>query len=183
MQAAPVDYRRRGKHAKYAPWLKTRLGASLEAEDPYCDKGPDPFEDWVDSQEVLTAWHISEYASKPFESCSNERTHNFTYTNNYDDSQPIYDVMKAAGVRILKYSGDVDGVVATIGTVKWINEQNWDILEAWRPYFYGGQVAGYIEERDGLTFATVRGAGHEVPQYKRAESYYMIFNWLNQQPI
>ena len=91
--------------------------------------------------------------------------------------------MKAAGVRILKYSGDVDGVVATIGTMQWIRDQNWAITEQWRPYFYDGQIAGYIEEREGLTFATVRGAGHEVPQYKRAESYYLIFNWINKQTI
>jgi hypothetical protein len=64
----------------------------------------------------LSAWHISNYALLPFESCSGPEA-NFTYTNNYDDTQPIYDVMKAAGLRIMKYSGDVDGVVATIGTV------------------------------------------------------------------
>jgi serine carboxypeptidase-like clade 2 len=39
-------------------------------------------------------------------------------------------------------------------------------------------VAGYIEERDGLTFATVRGAGHAVPQFKPAESYKLVFNWI-----
>jgi serine carboxypeptidase-like clade 2 len=39
-------------------------------------------------------------------------------------------------------------------------------------------VAGYIEERDGLTIATVRGAGHAVPQLKPAEAYKLVFNLI-----
>ena len=56
----------------------------------------------------------------------------------------------------------------TYGTLQWIQQLGWTVTEAWRPYFYEDQVAGYIEEREGLTFLTVHGAGHMVPQDKRA---------------
>jgi Serine carboxypeptidase len=64
---------------------------------------------------------------------------------------------------MLKFSGDIDAVVPTLGTMRWIHELGWKINNKWRPYYLNGMVAGYIEEHDGLTFATVRGAGHAVP--------------------
>ena len=76
---------------------------------------------------------------------------------------------------MLKISGDTDGVVSTYGTKQWIKELDWRVTQQWRPYYVSKQgvdsnddlqVAGYIEERDGMTFATVHGAGHAVPKYK-----------------
>jgi len=46
-----------------------------------------------------------------------------------------------------------------------------------------GQVGGYIEEYGNFTFATVHGAGHMVPQFKRGPAYYLIFNWIKQLAI
>ncbi len=101
-------------------------------------------------------------------------------------SQWIYPLLKGK-YKILKYSGDTDGAVATYGTQQWINELNWEIKEAWRPYYiqnmYGTQVAGYVEVRDGLTFVTVHGAGHMAPQFKRQPTYHAIFNFINNQPL
>jgi hypothetical protein len=54
----------------------------------------------------------------------------------------------------------------------------WQVIEPWRPYYYNDQLTGFIEVREGLTFATIQGTGHMAPQWKRAESYYLVFNWL-----
>lgn len=40
------------------------------------------------------------------------------------------------------------------------------------------QVAGRIVEYEGLTFVTVRGAGHLVPLYKPSESLALIHSFL-----
>tara|TARA_B110000914_G_C15229232_1_gene338807 strand:- start:14 stop:157 length:144 start_codon:yes stop_codon:yes gene_type:complete len=40
-----------------------------------------------------------------------------------------------------------------------------------------------VEYEGGLTFATVHGAGHMAPQFKPAQTYHLIFNWLKQQAI
>ncbi|KAL0337725.1 UNVERIFIED_CONTAM: Serine carboxypeptidase 24 [Sesamum calycinum] len=47
----------------------------------------------------------------------------------------------------------------------------------WYPWYSGGQVGGWTEVYDGLTFATVRGAGHEVPliQPRRAFELFQTF--------
>jgi len=68
---------------------------------------------------------------------------------------------------MLFYSGDTDGAVPTYGSMQWIAELNWDIVTPWYAYMVDGQVGGYVEEYDGLTFGTVHGAGHMAPQFKR----------------
>jgi serine carboxypeptidase-like clade 2 len=49
---------------------------------------------------------------------------------------------------------------------------------AWRPWYTNGtngsQVSGYVEEYDGLTFATVKGVGHMAPQWARQAVQEMI---------
>jgi serine carboxypeptidase-like clade 1 len=42
--------------------------------------------------------------------------------------------------KILKFSGDTDGAVPTLGTQKWIAELNWTVKEEWRPYFVNDQA-------------------------------------------
>ena len=45
------------------------------------------------------------------------------------------------------------------------------------------QVAGFVEVRDGLTFATVHGTGHKAAQWKRAETYYVVPQWMNSKAL
>lgn len=75
---------------------------------------------------------------------------NYTYVYNtsMNGSQWIWEELHDTGddYRFLKYSGDVDGSVPTLGTEKWINMLGWDILEAYRPYYLpSGELGGYIE--------------------------------------
>jgi len=85
---------------------------------------------------------------------------------------------------MLHFSGDTDGAVPTLGTQNWIASLNLNTTEEWRPYFWNGQVGGYLESYEGnFTFATVHGAGHMAPQFKPPQTYHLIFNWLNQTEI
>ena len=86
---------------------------------------------------------------------------------------------------MLKFSGDTDGAVPTTGTIKWIDSMNRPIINDWRPFHVNGRKspAGYIIEYEGLTLGTVHGAGHMCPQFKPAETYHLIFNWLKQEKI
>jgi len=43
---------------------------------------------------------------------------------------------------------------------------------------YGVQVAGFLKRSGKLTYATVRGAGHMVPEDKPRPAFEMIQNWL-----
>lgn len=45
------------------------------------------------------------------------------------------------------------------------------------------QVAGYLQAYEGLTYATVLGAGHFVPECKPAEALHMITSFLADTPL
>lgn len=102
--------------------------------------------------------------------------------NYWTDSEfsvlPIYKELIAAGLRIWVYSGDVDSVVPVTGTRLSINQLSLPITIPWYPWYLNNQtVGGWTEGYEGLTFATVRGAGHEVPlfQPQRALKLFQAF--------
>lgn len=69
---------------------------------------------------------------------------------------------------MLFYSGDTDGAVPTYGTLQWmkelVNDLSLELVTTWYPWQIGdGQVAGYYTAYEGITLATVHGAGHMVP--------------------
>ncbi len=87
---------------------------------------------------------------------------------------------KDAGLKILHYSGDTDGVVPTLGTLNWITNANYVVTDEWKPWYTADQqVAGYFQGYEGLNFTTIHGTGHMVPQWKRPQAHQMIMNFLN----
>ena len=85
-------------------------------------------------------------------------------------------------LKIMVYSGDDDSVCATLGTQQWM----WSIGmtpksgEYWSPWKFDnsedqGQTAGFITKfEEGMSFATVHGAGHMVPQTRPAQSLQLM---------
>ena len=80
------------------------------------------------------------------------------------------------------YSGDTDGAVNTYGTKRWIEELNWPVKTAWKPYMTDGQVSGYVTQYEGLDFVTVKGVGHMAPQWAKKPTQQMITNWVHNIP-
>ncbi|XXG64756.1 hypothetical protein AAC387_Pa05g2622 [Persea americana] len=88
------------------------------------------------------------------------------------------------GYRALIYSGDHDLVVPFVGTETWIRSLNSSIVDEWRSWFVGGQIAGYTRAYvNNLTFATVKGAGHTPPSYKPENCFAMFERWLHGKPL
>ena len=88
-----------------------------------------------------------------------------------NDMTPYYNYLIDGkfGLNLLVYSGDDDDVCATVGTQSWIWDLGYNVSgRAWQAYTVSEQTAGYITKwaDTKLAFATVHGAGHEVPTYK-----------------
>ncbi|KAB1200244.1 Serine carboxypeptidase-like 18 [Morella rubra] len=88
------------------------------------------------------------------------------------------------GYRALIYSGDHDMMIPYVGTQAWIYFLNMSVVDGWRPWFVDGQIAGFTEKYnvktgDGLTFATVKGAGHTAPEYMPKQCLEMADRWLS----
>ncbi|KAL4346024.1 hypothetical protein HN51_064168 [Arachis hypogaea] len=102
---------------------------------------------------------------------------------NWKDSEfsilPIYKELIAAGLRIWVFSGDTDSVVPVTATRFSLNHLNLTIKTPWYPWYSSGaQVGGWTEVYDGLTFATVRGAGHEVPLFQPERAHILFKSFL-----
>jgi len=104
---------------------------------------------------------------------------NYSYTDLLASMLPVYqDIIADGSVRILVYSGDVDAIVPVTGTRIWLSKLNLKQKAAWKPWIgSSGQVGGYTTQYDGLTFTTVRNAGHLVPgtQPQRALDMFTAF--------
>ena len=99
------------------------------------------------------------------------------YQENPDGSQHLY---IKNGLRIWIYSGDIDGNVPTLGTLKWItllkDIEGIPVVEPWREWWVPGlhkhedQMAGMVWKLRDMTFVSVKGAGHMVPSDKPKEA-------------
>jgi len=87
--------------------------------------------------------------------------------------------------QIMIYSGDID--IATVPhayTQLCVESLHRPVVSSWRPWKVSlsesGQnvTAGYVEVYDRMTFATVKGAGHEVPTYQPATSFEMFQRFI-----
>ncbi|KAL4203584.1 hypothetical protein AMTRI_Chr01g104640 [Amborella trichopoda] len=97
---------------------------------------------------------------------------------------PLIKNLTANGIRVMLYSGDVDARVPVTGTRKATKKLNLDVQTRWLPWYNEGEVGGYsVIYKGGLTFATVRGAGHEVPSYQPARSLTLINAFLEGKPL
>lgn len=175
------QYKRGYTAAEYSPWtvpefLRERSHESLGIVPPCVfAKG---VTDFFNDPEVRKDFNIVDQ-SNAWELC----TGNIDYTPLAEASIWIYPILRNK-YKILHFSGDTDGAVPTLGTRMWIDKLDWKINERFRPYENrDGQVAGFVEVRDGLTLATVHGVGHMAPQWSREANYHVVFNFINDLPL
>jgi carboxypeptidase C (cathepsin A) len=159
-----------------------KLGQSKLKLVPKCINA-EPLTRFFKNERVRKAFHIPPTV-KPWEICSNIK-----YTKNSLGSIQLYPSLIKSGLKIMIVAGDTDILVNPYGVMSWIRELNqkegYKVKKPWIRWFttdstHSQQVAGFIEEFDSLTYVSVLGAGHMVPQWKRAESYrildYFIFD-------
>lgn len=100
---------------------------------------------------------------------------------------PVYQKLFQAGVHVMIYSGDIDGIVPVLGTLKNVAALKRPVKTSWRSWYvtdqYGKQVGGFVTVYDKFTFATVRGAGHMVPEYRPQRAFVMFEGFLHNQTL
>ncbi|KAG9442276.1 hypothetical protein H6P81_018130 [Aristolochia fimbriata] len=93
---------------------------------------------------------------------------------------PVLKKLVHGGLRIWVFSGDTDGRIPVTGTRYSLNKLGLPIEKDWHPWFtYHEQVGGFSIEYEGLTFVTIRGAGHQVPTYAPKQALQMIKSFLD----
>ncbi|CAJ2668619.1 serine carboxypeptidase 1-like [Trifolium pratense] len=83
-----------------------------------------------------------------------------------------------SGIKLWIYSGDTDARVPVTSSRYSINALKLPINSAWRPWYSGNEVGGYVVGYKGLTFVTVRGAGHLVPSWQPERALTLISSFI-----
>ncbi|KAL0017332.1 hypothetical protein SO802_004401 [Lithocarpus litseifolius] len=125
---------------------------------------------YLNLAEVQTALHTK--ATK-WEACRNT-----PWTDSPTTVLPTINQIISSGISVWIYSGDMDGLVSVTTSRYSINTLNLPVSSTWRPWYSGNEVGGYVVGYKGLTFTTVRGAGHMVPSYQPERALIMISSFL-----
>ncbi|VAH75490.1 unnamed protein product [Triticum turgidum subsp. durum] len=131
---------------------------------------------WLDDEDVRAAIHAK---AKSLIGSWELNTARIDYTHDTGSMVEYHKKFTAMGYRVLIYSGDHDLCIPFTGTEAWVRSLGYRVVDSWRPWHFGGQVAGYTQGYDhNLTFLTIKGSGHTVPEYKPKESLAFYTHWL-----
>ncbi|XP_078161754.1 serine carboxypeptidase-like 13 [Carex rostrata] len=136
---------------------------------------------WANNGTVRDALGIRKGTIVDWNSCTNL---DVPYTKDIHSAVPYHRIITNKGYPALIYSGDHDALASFISTQAWIRSLNFSIVDDWRPWYSGGQVAGFTRKySNNLTFATVKGAGHTAAECKPRECLAMLDRWLSGAPL
>jgi len=157
--------------------LDTTLSADIQ-----CHPLGDLTQAYMNRADVQAALHAR--AGTNWQVCTNV----LNYDSNLSNEGMIPFLQKIVALKpslhILYYSGDVD--VATVPmqvTQACLAELHGSRTSAWQPWRINGWHAGYVEIFDTYTFASIKGAGHEAPQYQPAIAFNMFSRFLANQSL
>ncbi|KAM7267632.1 hypothetical protein ACFE04_009798 [Oxalis oulophora] len=179
--APPCSIKSDGKSRRNMrlPHRPHQMFRQLSGYDPCTEKYAEIYYNRADVQKALHA-NITKIPYK-WTACSEVLNRNWNDTA--ASVLPIYREMIASGLRIWVFSGDVDSVVPVTATRYSLAQLKLTTKVPWYPWYVKGQVGGWTEVYEGLTFATVRGAGHEVPLFKPRAAYQLVKSFLKGQPL
>eukprot|EP00928_Gymnodinium_smaydae_P005512 TRINITY_DN11876_c0_g2_i1.p1 TRINITY_DN11876_c0_g2~~TRINITY_DN11876_c0_g2_i1.p1 ORF type:complete len:539 (-),score=37.56 TRINITY_DN11876_c0_g2_i1:357-1919(-) len=157
------------------------------ANSPGCHPLGDPgrMSDYLNRRDVQQALHVrvDKLVSPQWTDCAGDWIHYTKSNANVLTSyfEPLFNLTDPTQFRVLIMSGDEDiGTCPGVITQACLSELAGHVkrTSTWRPWMHNGITAGYYEQFDRYTYATVKGAGHTVPQYQPLTSFQLITRWL-----
>jgi len=130
---------------------------------------------WMNREEVRAALHVPPASQLNWQPCS-DKLH---YRTGPVSMTALHAQLVERGLRALVYSGDHDFVVPFTSTRDWVYRLGLRQEQPYKPWTVDGQVAGFTARfSPGLVFATVKGAGHMVPQTSPERGLHLITRFL-----
>ncbi|KAK7316633.1 hypothetical protein RJT34_00248 [Clitoria ternatea] len=147
--------------------LKNGSTGSVYDFDPCSDNYGEAYLNWPEVQQALHA--------KP---TNWSHCRGFYWKDSPITILPVIKYLIESDIRLWIYSGDTDGRVPVTASRYSINTLKLPIQVPWRPWYSGNEVGGYVVKYNGVTFVTVRGAGHLVPSWQPARALTLVFSFL-----
>ncbi|KAJ7559271.1 hypothetical protein O6H91_04G076900 [Diphasiastrum complanatum] len=161
---------------------KTRIGTWPLLSNSYDPCVDNEVEVYLNRPDVQAALHAN-VTGLPYRWIDCSDIVNYSQKDGLLSMLPTYRTLLQSGLDILIYSGDVDAMVPVTGTRAWISKLNLNITKKWKPWFLGKQVGGYVTHYAGLTFATVRDAGHMVPYTQPLRALHLFKSFITETPL
>ncbi|GCC35606.1 hypothetical protein chiPu_0014092 [Chiloscyllium punctatum] len=131
---------------------------------------------WLNRADVRKALHIPQFVPT-WDICSDVVGEK--YERVYATMRDFYVKLLSKGLRVLVYNGDTDMACNFLGDNWFVHSLNQKKTQDYQPWIYNKQVAGFYEQYGNLTFLTVKGAGHMVPQWAPAQALKMFESFLS----
>ncbi|KAJ0622645.1 putative carboxypeptidase C [Helianthus annuus] len=129
---------------------------------------------WLNNEAVRKAIHADPISVVgDWELCTN----NIRYYHDAGSMIPYHKNLTArAGIMIC--------VFLSLELKRGTRSLGYKVIDEWRKWRVDGQVSGFIQGYDNnLTFLTVKGSGHTVPEYKPKEALAFYSRWLEGKSI
>ncbi|XP_061670133.1 cathepsin A-like [Syngnathoides biaculeatus] len=130
---------------------------------------------WLNRGDVRKALHIPD-TLPPWDLCSDIVGKG--YTNLYATVKDVYLKLLSFGLRALVYNGDTDMACNFLGDQWFVEELGIEATTRYQPWRLDDQVAGFYQQYGNVTFLTVKGAGHMVPQWAPGPALHMFQSFI-----
>ncbi|EOA27060.1 hypothetical protein CARUB_v10023155mg [Capsella rubella] len=173
-----VPQQQQPNHTKVTELMKMHITKRflVDQYDPCTENYAEIYYNRPDVQRALHANHTA--IPYKWTACSDTVFNNWNWRDSDNSMLPIYKELIAAGLKIWVFSGDTDSVVPVTATRFSLSKLNLPVKTRWYPWYSGNQVGGRTEVYEGLTFVTVRGAGHEVPFFQPRSALVLLRSFL-----
>ncbi|EAZ02442.1 hypothetical protein OsI_24545 [Oryza sativa Indica Group] len=133
--------------------------------------------DYLNRGDVQAALHANVSGGIPYSwaPCSDALT---KWTDAPPSTLPDIAALVRAGLRVWVFSGDTDDRVPVTSTRYALRKLKLKTVRPWKQWFTSDQVGGYTVLYDGLTFVTIRGAGHMVPMITPVQARQLFAHFL-----
>ncbi|CAN6381852.1 unnamed protein product [Urochloa humidicola] len=143
--------------------------------------------DYLNKDNVQQAIHanVSGIIGYPWAMCNMDIYYNWT-TVTPISMIPIYQELIGAGLKVWVFSGDTDSAVPLSSTRLSLDAMGLRVNTSWYPWYMdpnATEVGGWSMEYEGLTYVTVRGAGHEVPLHRPEQALFLFKQFLLGEPM
>ncbi|XP_056134183.1 cathepsin A-like [Lampris incognitus] len=130
---------------------------------------------WLNRGDVRKALHIPDVLP-PWDMCSDDVGQQ--YTTLYATMREIYLKLLSVGIQALVYNGDTDMACNFLGDQWFVEDLGQNATTKYQHWLFNEQVAGFYQRFGNITFLTVKGAGHMVPQWAPGPAFHMFQSFI-----
>ncbi|XP_035507742.1 lysosomal protective protein [Morone saxatilis] len=130
---------------------------------------------WLNRGDVRKALHIPA-TLPPWDLCSDDVGEQ--YTTLYSTVKDVYLKLISLGLRALVYNGDTDMACNFLGDQWFVEDLGLEATTKYQTWIHDDQIAGFYQQFGNITFLTVKGAGHMVPQWAPGPAFHMFQSFI-----